>query len=81
MLRLFVHLQTSLLRLTAAPDGDTTAVGRRGRGSAGQSTVEYALVLLGVAALALLVVQWTSKTDAIGKLFDFVIGRVIGAVT
>ena len=51
------------------------------RGDAGQATAEYALVLLGVAALALLVVQWASKSDAISKLFDFVIGHVIGAVS
>jgi hypothetical protein len=80
MLRLFVHLQTSLLRLAAAPEAAVTAE-RRGRRDAGQSTVEYALVLLGVAALALLVVQWASKSDAISKLFDFVIGHVIGAVS
>ena len=37
-------------------------------------------MLLGAAAVALLVVTWASKTDAIGKLFDFVLGHVIGSV-
>jgi hypothetical protein len=48
----------------------------RGRES-GQSTVEYALVILAAAALALLVVAWAARTGAIGALFD----RVIESVT
>ncbi len=43
----------------------------------GQSTVEYALVILAAAALALLVVAWAARTGAIGELFD----RVIESVT
>jgi hypothetical protein len=47
----------------------------------GQATAEYALVLLGAAAIALLLVAWATKTNRIGKLFDFVIDQVIGRVT
>ena len=50
------------------------------RGAGGQTTAEYALVLLGAAAIASLVITWASKTDAIGKLFDFVLAHVIGSV-
>jgi hypothetical protein len=81
MLRVLVHLQIALFRWPNGP------VARRSRSSAdsdereaGQTTAEYALVLLGAAAVALLVVTWASKTDAIGKLFDFVLGHVIGSV-
>ena len=43
----------------------------------GQATAEYALVLLGVAAIALLVAAWATKSGKIGQLFDAVIGRLI----
>lgn len=46
-----------------------------------QSTVEYALVLLGAAALALLVVSWVTGTDVIGRLFEAVFSRIIGQAT
>lgn len=42
-----------------------------------QSTVEYALVLLGAAALALLLVSWVTGTDVIGRLFDAVFSRIL----
>lgn len=46
-------------------------------GDRGQSTVEYALLLLGVATLALLVIAWASGTDAIGRLFDAVLNEIV----
>jgi hypothetical protein len=48
---------------------------------AGQTTAEYALVLLGAAAIALLLVAWATKTNAIGKLMDFVLEQIVGRVT
>ena len=45
-----------------------------------QGTVEYALVLLGAAAVALLLVAWVARTDLIGRLFDTVVGKVLGRV-
>ena len=42
-----------------------------------QSTVEYALVLLGAAAVALALIAWVTRSDAVGRLFDAVIGRVL----
>lgn len=45
----------------------------------GQSTVEYALVLLGAAAVALALVAWVTRTDAISRLFDVVIGHVLSS--
>ncbi len=44
----------------------------------GQTTAEYALVILGAAAIAVLILSWATDTNVIGKLFDFVIGKVIG---
>lgn len=48
------------------------------RDERGQATAEYALVLLGVAAVALLVVTWAAKTDRIGSLLDSVFDRIRG---
>jgi hypothetical protein len=45
---------------------------------AGQATAEYALVLLGAAAVALLLVGWATTTDQVSRLFDFVVDQVIG---
>ena len=47
----------------------------------GQATTEYALVLLGASAVALLVVTWATAgggAGRIGRLFDRVIDAVIG---
>lgn len=46
----------------------------------GQSTVEYALLLVGVAAIALLVVTWATGSDAIPRLFDAVFGNIVDNV-
>jgi hypothetical protein len=81
MLRVLVHLQITLGRLSLGPVARRDpSPPRSASPEAGQTTAEYALVLLGAAAVALLVITWASKTDAIGKLFDFVLGHVIGSV-
>jgi Flp pilus assembly pilin Flp len=46
----------------------------------GQATAEYALVLLGAAAIALLLAAWAAKSGAISKLFDAVVDQLIGEV-
>ena len=50
------------------------------RNDRGQATAEYALVLLGAAALAVLVVAWATKTDRIGNLLDTVFDSVTGKI-
>ena len=47
------------------------------RAEAGQTAAEYALVLLGAATIALLVVAWASRTDAIGRLLDAVFDQIL----
>ena len=49
----------------------------RVRDEVGQTTAEYALVILGAAALATLLITWATKSHAVGKLFDEVIGKVL----
>ena len=43
----------------------------------GQTTAEYALVMLGAVALATLLISWATGSHAISKLFDTVISKVL----
>lgn len=61
--------------LGAQPDGATLA---NRVVDSGQATAEYALVLLGAAAVALLLIGWATTTDQVSRLFDFVVDQVIG---
>jgi hypothetical protein len=70
MLRTLVSLQ--VLALSA---GDRLR--RRALDDRGQSTAEYALVVLGAAGVALLLVAWATKTDKITRLLNSVIDRVL----
>lgn len=47
------------------------------RDERGQTTAEYALVLVVAATLGGLVLAWAGKTHAIAKLFDVTIGKVV----
>jgi len=57
-----------------------TLLGRIRHDERGQASAEYALVLLGAAAVALLVVGWATQTDLIGKLLDTVLNHLTGQV-
>jgi len=46
----------------------------------GQASAEYALVLLGVAAIALLVTAWAARTNRIGRLLDAVMDQLLDRV-
>ena len=66
MLRFLVHLHVSLV----------SAAHRRFADERGQTSAEYALVLLGASAIALLVGIWAKNTDVIGKLLDTIFGNI-----
>ena len=66
---------TTLLRLQARL---VLLLAGRSRDERGQATAEYALVLLGAAAIALLVVGWAAKTNTVGRLLDAVFGQLHG---
>ncbi len=70
MLALYVHLSTYL----------TAVVARSGDDERGQASAEYALVLLGAAAVALLLVAWATKSDLLGKLLDAVMMSITDKV-
>lgn len=77
-------LTTRLLAVTHARALDLEArlagTLARWRDEEGQATTEYALVLLGAALVALLLVAWASSggtAGKIGRLFDRVIDSII----
>jgi Flp pilus assembly pilin Flp len=56
----------------------TDVAARVRRDEAGQATAEYALVLCGAAAVAVLVIAWATSTGKISGLFDAVLEKVTG---
>jgi Flp pilus assembly pilin Flp len=72
MLYLFTTIQSWLIA------GRPAIAVPRARDDAGQATAEYALVLVGAAAVAVLLIGWATKTDRIGKLLDLVVDNVSG---
>lgn len=71
MLPLLVPIHAVTTRVAAAVRRDDR----------GQATAEYALVLVGVAALALLVLAWATKTDKVGDLLDGVFDKILSSAT
>lgn len=68
-------------RIVACLRLDSFGLDRVGlRSERGQSTAEYALLLLGAATIAMLVVSWAAGTGKIEELFNAVIDSVIGRV-
>lgn len=70
MLRILVSLQLATWRAT-------DRLVDRLRSDHGQSTAEYALVLLGAAGVALLLMAWATKTDKVTRLLNSVLDRVL----
>jgi len=77
LIRLQLAASSALSHLTEVADA---AARRPARDQRGQTSAEYALVLLGAAAIALLIVAWATKSDLIGKLFDTVVKAITGKV-
>lgn len=75
MLSLSLHVYVAVLRLLEAGRG------RLATDERGQASAEYALVLLGAAAVALLIVAWATKTDLVEKLLNKVLQAITGKVS
>jgi hypothetical protein len=43
----------------------------------GQTTAEYALVILGAAAVATVLITWATQSDAVTNLFDSVVSKIL----
>lgn len=81
MTELVLNVTSALtLLIGRAADRLTTGLDERPATERGQSVTEYALLLIGVAAIAALVLKWVGGTDMIGKLFSSVLDKIIGGV-
>ena len=81
MRRLRMRLRQVMAEAVATNLDRFIEIGRaRLRDERGQTTAEYALVLLGAAGIALLLLGWATQSGAVGTLFDAVVGGVIGKV-
>lgn len=56
----------------------STRLHERLRGQSGQTSAEYALVLLGAASIALLIAFWAKDTGKVGDLLDAMFDQVTG---
>ena len=65
---LWLHVKASLVARRVA------------RSERGQATAEYALVLLGAAAVAVLLLGWAAKSGKIGELLDKVFDTVTNKI-
>ena len=75
MVAVFVSLQCMLFSIK-----DMVQQRFSRRGEQGQATAEYALVVLGAAFVAFLVVSWAKGTGSIAKLLDAVLEQVMNKV-
>jgi hypothetical protein len=64
---LFVRIESRLARLR-----------ERLRSETGQSTAEYALVILAAAAIALVLLAWARSSGKLPAFFDSIIDRIVG---
>lgn len=74
MLRLIVHIQVLVL-------GADERLRRHLAREDGQTTAEYALVLLGAAGVAMLLIAWATKSGKITRLLNSVLDTVIAQVS
>ena len=56
-----------------------TSVRERLRGERGQTTAEYALVILAAAAIAVVLIVWARSSGKLPEFFDSIIDRIAGS--
>jgi len=49
------------------------------RGERGQTTAEYALVILAAAAIAVVLIVWARSSGKLPEFFDSIIDRIAGS--
>lgn len=55
------------------------AWGWRHRSERGQTTAEYALVILAAAAIAVVLITWARSSGKLPAFFDQIIDRIVGS--
>jgi hypothetical protein len=58
---------------------DRLRASRRVAAEDGQSTAEYALVMLAAAAIALVLLAWARSSGKLPAFFDGIIDRIVGS--
>lgn len=76
MLPILVHVHLSALFLARRVVERAT---RSRRDESGQTSAEYALVLLGAGLVAALVLAWARSTGKVGDLLDEMVDKVLDA--
>ena len=79
-LRIYVTTRTLWAALTRRLVESGRGLRRLG-GDRGQTTAEYALVIIGAAAVALLLLAWATGSGKVSSLLDKVVDRVADMVT
>jgi len=74
MTKLTQRVRTAFIRVQGRVHGEVVHALENGDG---QTTAEYALVILGAAAIGTLLIAWATKSGAIGKLFDNVVEKIL----
>ncbi len=59
-------------------EGWIRGISDRVRAQAGQSTAEYALVILAAAAIAMVLLAWARSSGRLPEFFDSIIDRIVG---
>jgi Flp pilus assembly pilin Flp len=79
--RIVVFATSWWLRLPTPPwRWDRLRASRRvGAEEDGQSTAEYALVMLAAAAIALVLLAWARSSGKLPAFFDGIIDRIVGS--
>ena len=73
MLRLFVSFRAWVLDRSSTAVRDLT---RRLAGEGGQTTAEYALVILAAAAVAIVLITWARSSGKLPAFFDQIIDDI-----
>lgn len=55
------------------------AWGSRHRSERGQTTAEYALVILAAAAIAVVLITWARSSGKLPAFFDQIIDKIVGS--
>lgn len=74
MLPITVRLHLAVLLVTERIEARLAGM----RDEKGQTSAEYALVLLGAATVALLIALWAKNTDKVGGLLDAIFDKITG---
>lgn len=83
MLRLYVRMRSLMVARAGAVLRPVLRRlgGRRGLAAqAGQTTAEYALVMLAAAAVAIVLVAWARSTDKLPSFFNQIIDDITGSI-